>query len=291
LIPSRKFAALLLATLAGAAATVYSIRAQTDGQPANPAPVQAPAAGQMNHTLVVIDPAHGGPDSGATLGDGVLEKDLTLKLAAKLRAALTAAGFTVVATRDGEISNLLTADDRAEVANRAHAVACLVLHATATGSGVHVYTSTLTPSDSPAETDSESPPAYVPVPWELAQAGSVRQSLRLADDLNAALTAGNLPASAGRAAVRPLDNLMCPAVAIEVAPLAVPGSDTTPVTDADYQKRVVDALAAALKTWRTHTDPAPDGAVETAPASRTSTAVRAIAAAEAAGRAATRGAQ
>lgn len=279
MIPSRKFAALLIALLAGAAVTAYSIRAQSGGPP----PGTAPSASPMNHNLVVLDPAHGGPDAGAALGDQP-EKNLTLAMAGRLRVALSAAGFTVITTRDSDISDPMTTDERAEIANRTHAVACLVLHATAAGSGVHVYTSALTPSEPPEDADNE--PAFVPIPWEMAQAGSVAQSLRLAGDFNSALAAGNLPATVGKAPLKPLDNLICPAVAIEVSPLAVPGSDTVAATDADYQKRVTDALTAALKSWRTHADPTASAA-DAAPA-QSSAASRAVAAADAAGRAAAR---
>jgi N-acetylmuramoyl-L-alanine amidase len=177
-------------------------------------------------------------------------------MAAKLRAALTAAGFTVIATRDADAGDPLTTDQRAEIANRTHALACIVLHATATGSGVHVYTSTLQSSDAP---DASYPSGYVPIPWELAQAGFSDQSQRLASGLNDALRTASLPAVVGRAAVLPLDNLMCPAVAVELAPLVTAGSDTIPVGDADYQQRVVGSLTAALKSWRDENTPAPKG--------------------------------
>jgi N-acetylmuramoyl-L-alanine amidase len=282
LIASRKFAALLIAVLAGAAATVYSIRAQSGGQPPNPPP---PATATINPNLVVLDPAHGGPDSGAMLGENVIEKNLTLAMAAKLRGALAAAGFTVITTRDADVPDGLTSDQRAEIANRTHAVACIVLHATATGSGVHVYTSPLPPSDS-VPADSDTP--YTPIPWERAQAESKRQSLQLASGIVSALATTNLPHATASAPVRPLDNLMCPAVAVEIAPLAVAGTDTRPVTDAEYQQRVVDALTAALKTWRSEAaPPAPTAAA--IPDPRTTAAARAIAAAEAAGRAASGG--
>ena len=282
MIASRKFAALLIAALAGAAATVYSIRAQAGGQPPNPPP---PATATINPNLVVLDPAHGGPDSGAILGDNVIEKSLTLAMASKLRGALTAAGFTVITTRDADVPDGLTGDQRAEIANRTHAVACIILHATATGSGVHVYTSPLSPSDS-APDGSDTP--YTPIPWERAQAESKRQSLQLASDIVSALATTNLPRAAASAPVRPLDNLMCPAVAVEIAPLAVAGTDTRPVTDAEYQQRVVDALTAALKTWRSEAAP-PAPAAAAIPDPRTTAAARAIAAAEAAGRAASGG--
>jgi N-acetylmuramoyl-L-alanine amidase len=94
------------------------------------------------------------------------------------------------------------------------------------------------------------PSAYVPIPWESAQAASVEQSRRLAADLTAAFAKSNLPAFSGRAALRPLDSLMCPAVAIEIAPLLAPGQDPTSPTDPNYQQRVASALVSTLQTWR-----------------------------------------
>ena len=126
-----------------------------------------------------------------------------------------------------------------------------MLHATAVGSGVHVYTSTLEPA---LPENEDSPSAYVPIAWETAQAGFVDQSRQFAGILKAALAKASLPALTGAAPLRPLDNLMCPAVAIEIAP------GTAPATDADYQQHVAAALTAALttalQTWRDQLTPA-----------------------------------
>jgi N-acetylmuramoyl-L-alanine amidase len=237
----------------------------------------------MNHNVVVLDPAHGGPDAGAKLGDQLLEKDVTLALAARLRTVLTAAGFTVISTRGSDSSDALTTDQRAETANRVRAVACIVIHATGTGSGVHLYASTLEPKDPPDAGDD-----FEPTPWDQAQAQSVRQSLHLENDLGAAMGAANVPVVSGRAAVRPLDNLMCPAVAIEVAPLLVEGGDATPVSDADYQQRIAAAMTQALQTWRGHAEPAVarTPAATAVPADQSRAAAKATAAGEAAGLAA-----
>ncbi len=234
----------------------------------------------MNHNLVLLDPAHGGPDSGATLDHQALEKDITLAFAAKLRAKLTAAGFTVLSTRDADVTDPLAPDQRAETANRVHAVACIVLHATHSGSGVHLYASTLPPE----EPDFSAIPAFAPVPWETAQAAFVTQSQRLLGDLNSALSHSNLPALTGKAPLRPLDNLMCPAVAVEIAPLGNSASSATPVTDGGYQQKVADSLTAALNLWRTHADPPTPQANDANPQS----GAAAKAMAEAAGRAASR---
>jgi N-acetylmuramoyl-L-alanine amidase len=290
LTTSRKYAAVLLAALAGAAVAAFSVHAQPEGQIPRPATQSPPAASTMNHNLVVLDPAHGGSDPGGTLDDHVLEKDVTLAMAARLRTALTAAGFTVISTRDADAGDPLTADQRADIANHAHAVACIVLHATAIGSGVHVYTSMLSPAAPDQNPDDQPPSAFIPVPWDMAQAASVDQSLRLANDLRTALGAQNLPVVVGHAPLKPLDNLMCPAVAIELSPLAVAGVGPTPVTDANYQQSLVSTVTTALRTWRTHADP--PSTAETAPdpdpEAQAAVQARAIAAANAAGLAAAR---
>ena len=69
-------------------------------------------------------------------------------------------------------------------------------------------------------------------------------------NLSAALNKAALAAISGRAALRPLDNLTCPAIAIELAPLLVAGAEPTPATDAGYQQRVAASVAATLRVWR-----------------------------------------
>ncbi len=54
--------------------------------------------------VVIIDPGHGGPDGGAVGVDGVVEKDINLSLALKLRDMMKASGFTVVMTREEDVS-------------------------------------------------------------------------------------------------------------------------------------------------------------------------------------------
>ena len=204
-----------------------------------------PARPQQPRTLILLDPAHGGPDPGARLAGGALEKDLTLAFATTLRAQLLAAGFNVITTRDSDPAVSFPTDERAEIANHAHPAACLLLHATASGSGIHIATSTLPP---PAE----EPPVRAPIPWNTAQTAYVPQSLSLANDLALALLHARLPVTLLHASVRPLDNLLCPAAAIEIAPLANPDDDPSPVTGAAYQQRTAKAIAAALTSWRSH---------------------------------------
>lgn len=206
--------------------------------PAVPA-VAAPAAQPVQAKFtVVLDAAHGGSDTGARLQGDVLEKDITLTLATRLSAALGEKGIDVVTTRTSDAN--LTPENRADAANAALGAACVVIHATATGSGVHLYTSALSPSARQALQ-----------PWATAQAGYVTQSLKLEAEIDTAMAHAQIPVTLGRASVAPMDNLTCPTVAVEVAPLV--GGHVTEgreITDGSYQKSVVDALAAALESWR-----------------------------------------
>jgi N-acetylmuramoyl-L-alanine amidase len=196
-------------------------------------------------TTILLDPAHGGPDPGAHLADGILEKDLTLAFATRLRALLSTKGFTLLSTRDSDPAVPFPTDQRAEIANHAHPTACLILHATASGSGVHIVTSALV-----SPNDDYAVPTHAPIPWNTAQSASIPQSLSLANDLGIALLHAKLPFTLGRASIRPLDNLLCPAIAIEIAPLTNSDSDPTPVTDAAYQQHIAEAISIALTSWR-----------------------------------------
>lgn len=189
--------------------------------------------------VVVLDAAHGGNDSGARLTDSLQEKDVTLALVMRLRAALTAKGIQVLATRDSDATVPLQA--RAEAADHAMAEACITVHATGTGNGVHLFTSSLAPA-----------PRVQFLPWRSAQAAFVTQSLRLSSEINAALAHVAVPVMLGRTSLQPMDNFACPAVAVEVA-----NAGNIPLSDEGYQKKIVDALTTALTQWKNDWRPQP----------------------------------
>ena len=64
-------------------------------------------------TGVVIDPGHGGEDSGAT-GNGIIEKDLTLDISKYMYDRFREQGIPVELTRDSDTT--LTSDNRPGVA-------------------------------------------------------------------------------------------------------------------------------------------------------------------------------
>ena len=66
-----------------------------------------------NLTGIVIDPGHGGEDSGA-VGNGLLEKNLTLSISKYMYDRFKELGIPVELTRDTDIN--LTSDTRPRVA-------------------------------------------------------------------------------------------------------------------------------------------------------------------------------
>ena len=62
------------------------------------------AAEAVERPIIVLDPGHGGLDSGAVGGNGTLEKDVNLSIVRILRDMLELSGFDVVLTRSEDIS-------------------------------------------------------------------------------------------------------------------------------------------------------------------------------------------
>ena len=222
--------------------------AAAKAKPANSPAAAVPVAPDSGRFVVLLDAAHGGDDAGAHLANSAAEKTITLALSVRLRSLLAARGVAVVTTR--EDNTTLDADARALKANHAMPAACLSLHATETGEGVHLFVSALMPA---------APSAFVA--WKTAQAAWVTRSLRLASTVNSTLgksaqgespeEAVSIPVLLARISLPGLDSMGCPAVAIELAPLrSADGKITADVTDANYQSRVVEALAAAVLSWR-----------------------------------------
>jgi len=202
-------------------------------QQAPPAP--APPAPRF---VVVLDASHGGADAGGRLGDEP-EKAFTLALSVRLRSLLAARGIQVITTRESDTD--LDPNRRAEIANHAGAQACLSLHASATGSGIHLFTSSLATAG-PAKFTA----------WKTAQAAWVTRSVALAGVVNSVLLHADLPVSLGRTTLPALDSMACPAIALEISPVRGPGNAiTSGLDDPAYQARVAEALAAALLEWKT----------------------------------------
>ncbi|ACY13204.1 N-acetylmuramoyl-L-alanine amidase family protein [Haliangium ochraceum] len=111
-----------------AALLVLAVLGGTLAVPSRAAAEPAPVA-----PLVVIDPGHGGTNSGAPGAvPGLHEKQVTLAIARLLWRELSERGYRVVLTRDRDI--YLTLRQRVRLANRVGADVFLSIHANATPS-------------------------------------------------------------------------------------------------------------------------------------------------------------
>lgn len=104
--------------------------------------------------VIVIDPGHGGKDSGAR-GKHYLEKRVTLELAQNLKRLLERSGYKVYMTRTGDVYVPLVR--RAQVANWRKADLFISLHVNAAQdksvSGLETYA--LTPDGAPSTSSSQ----------------------------------------------------------------------------------------------------------------------------------------
>jgi N-acetylmuramoyl-L-alanine amidase len=83
----------------------------------NVPPIQPAAPPTKGYTTIVIDPGHGGKDSGALGHRQTEEKDITLKVGLKLKELLSKQrGVRVLMTRDRDI--FIELEERAKFANR-----------------------------------------------------------------------------------------------------------------------------------------------------------------------------
>ena len=92
--------------------------------------------------LIILDPGHGGSDTGAIGSSGKYEKDLVLQIADKLKAALENSGYSVLLTRPDD--TYVSLEDRAKIANNTNAFAFVSIHANSfsgpSAKGLEVYT-------------------------------------------------------------------------------------------------------------------------------------------------------
>src|SRR4029077_15022566 len=92
-------------------------------------------------TIVVIDPGHGGFDRGGIPGQRVAEKTMTLDVAQRLKAVLTAYGYRVVMTRDSDV--FVPLGTRVAIANSYRNAIFVCIHFNAarrrSASGIETY--------------------------------------------------------------------------------------------------------------------------------------------------------
>ena len=98
------------------------------------AALTAPALPRWDETapLIIVDAGHGGHDGGAVAND-IIEKNLALDLARRVKRELEAAGLRVRTTRNTDV--FLPLEDRAAFAAKHQAAAFVSVHLNTDGSG------------------------------------------------------------------------------------------------------------------------------------------------------------
>jgi N-acetylmuramoyl-L-alanine amidase len=236
----------------------------TPAAPAEPPPLLdlAPAGGLRT---IVIDAGHGGDEHGAKGPVGTLEKDVTLSVARRLKAALEARlGVRVILTRERD--EAVGLDERAAVANNNKADVFISLHANASvrssAAGAEVFYLSLADYGDEAQRVAQGEGEALPVfgggtrdieviLWEMAQARYIEQSAALARTIESGLRARvpMSPRAIQQAPFRVLVGANMPAVLVEMGFISNPDQEKQLASDA-FQNNLVQALVDSLVAFR-----------------------------------------
>jgi N-acetylmuramoyl-L-alanine amidase len=220
---------------------------------------------------VVIDPGHGGGDTGVRGPGNQEEKDVVLRLARRLKSAIESRiGLRVILTRDDDTDVPL--DRRASIANNNKADLFISLHTNASVRPAVAGTQVLSLSldDYRGRIDpADATPLSVPVvgggtrtidivPWDIAQVSFADQSATVAAILERHLGEQDVPLFRGPVSRMPLRTLVgahMPAIMIEAGFLTNP-EDAQALGAADHPQRIVTAIVDMLNEIRNGIPPA-----------------------------------
>jgi N-acetylmuramoyl-L-alanine amidase len=245
------------------------------GTPGAAAPSPLPAFGGESRPsirTIVIDPGHGGDDTGVKGPGGALEKDVTLSVARRVKGTIEGRlGMRVLLTN--ESGGRVDADGRAAMANNNKADLFISLHANgsprASMRGAIIYTLSLDRFGEDARRQSQADRVVLPVfggrsrevalvEWELAQAAHLDGSNAFAGIVDQKLrTTGGLPAVAlQRAPMRSLAATNMPAILIELGYLTN-AEEEQMLSSAPFQNGIAVALTEAIAAFRDHVEQGP----------------------------------
>ncbi len=232
---------------------------------ASPTPRPAQEGGTGVRTIV-IDPGHGGEETGARGPAGALEKDVALTIARRVKAELVnGRGLSVFLTRDHDVD--LALDDRTAIANNYKADLFLSIHANASRApgarGSEVYFLSYQASDEESrriarlEGTAERSPATAEsadvalILWDMAQAEHLVESSALASRVQEelAVVTGSEGRGVKQAPFRVLVGATMPAVLVEVAFISNPEEEKLLSSDA-YQSKIAAALVRGIERYR-----------------------------------------
>ena len=227
-----------------------------------PAPVQV--LERSGPPPIVIDPGHGGKDTGAVSSSGLTERDLTMAVARRLAAELSARGHAVRLTRDDGEGRALT--DRTAIANRLEAKAFVSLHANAStfssvrGSETYYMSlddqatdeaaAALARLENEAGSEATEQTDLDLILWDLAQASVLNDSAMLAvavqTRLNALLDIRDRGVKQAPFVV--LTGATMPAILVEVGFLSNP-AEAGRLATAEHQQALASAIATGIDAF------------------------------------------
>ncbi len=227
-------------------------------------PFPALPAGKRLRT-VVIDPGHGGIETGAKGVFGAQEKDVTLAIALKLKDVLEKSlAFRVVMTRDRDTEIAL--ESRAAVANNNKADVFISVHTNGSrrknAQGSETFFLSLNATDEEArrlaylenaegdlagQIARENEDEVKLILWDMAQAAYLKQSSQLAEAIQAELNVllGTRDRGLKQAPFKVLTGVACPAVLVEVAFISNPEEEKR-LLSPGFQDNVVQAIYRGL---------------------------------------------
>jgi N-acetylmuramoyl-L-alanine amidase len=228
----------------GAAATGAPAGIPAQETSATPSPAANPPTFIPRRYFAIVDASHGGNDRGEALSTTLAEKDITVAFARRLRQELENRGISTLVLRDSDAN--LSLDERAFFANTTHAAVYVSLHAASNGHGVRLYTALL-----PYGGEEDRGPFRS---WTNAQQSSIPLSQAAAASVAAELRKQQVAVRTLTAPLRPLNNIVTAAIAVEVAP---PASNLAQLTSPDYQQLIAGAVANGIAAIRTQLGAAP----------------------------------
>ncbi len=212
---------------------------QTPSAAAHPSATAQSAQPALSLPMIVLDPAHGGTDTGARGENGLAEKDVVLQIARTLQAQLLTHGYHVVMTRTDDSNP--SYDDRADIANAYRNAIFITIHVGSTGKmgTVRAYYDQFWSLTQAMPSSSQSPaspaksgaiadlPANTLISWQQAQRPYVDASHRLADilQLEFAQSFPSSPVTSTAVPLRDLRSVAGPAVAIEISNISATSAD------------------------------------------------------------------
>ena len=261
----------------GAGRIVIDVLAQTSEAPgAAPSPPGTPPAPPPVPPLIdipppgglrtiVVDAGHGGDEDGARGPGGTLEKNVTLSVARRLKAALEARlGVRVILTRDADTTVGL--DERAALANNNKADLFVSVHANASVrpgiSGAQVFYLSLDDYGDEAQRAAHGERDSLPVfgggardieviLWEMAQARYIEESAAFAQATETALRE-RVPMSTRaiqQAPFRVLLGANMPAILVEMGFLSNPDQEKA-LTSETFQTSIVQGLVDGIVRYK-----------------------------------------